>query len=112
VNSYPATEKMIWEVERGRTCTAVLPMPPGMALSAGDSILFAAAYSHDGRELSYSMGGDSVRVLLTGVSDLGTTDPVTGQALFRLSWKSPAQDGLALATTKRSAASRGSKGRA
>jgi hypothetical protein len=107
VNSFPASEKMIWEVERGRTCNAVLPMPPGKALSAGDSILFAAAYSHDGQEMSYAMSGDSVRVLLTGVYDLGTTDPVTGQALFRLSWNSPAQDGPPLATAKRVAVSRG-----
>ncbi len=31
--------------------------------------------------------GDSVCVSLTEVTDLEATDPATGQALFRLSWK-------------------------
>ena len=38
-------------------------------------------------------GGDSVCVSLTQVTDLGATDPSTGQALFRLSWKPPGQSG-------------------
>ena len=33
------------------------------------------------------MGGDSVRVLVTEVTDLGATDPSTGLALFRVSWE-------------------------
>jgi hypothetical protein len=62
-------------------------MPPGRSLSAGDSIVFALAYSPVGREASYVSGGDSIRVLLTDVADLETIDPATGEALFRLSWK-------------------------
>jgi hypothetical protein len=86
VNSYPANEKMIREIETGRISNVILPIPTGSAISAGDCIIFALAYSHDGLEMSYSLGGDSIRVLLTGVRDLGTTDPVSGEALFRLSW--------------------------
>src|SRR5512147_708432 len=37
------------------------------------------------------MGGDSVCVLLTDVTDLGAIDPATGKALFRFSWKPPGQ---------------------
>jgi hypothetical protein len=61
-------------------------MPPGKTLSAGDSIIFALAYSSAGQETCYVKGGDSVRVSLTDVTDLGTTDPATGQSLFGLSW--------------------------
>ena len=61
-------------------------MPPGGALSAGDSVVFALARSQDGLEPSFVRGGDSVRVLLTDVAELGTTDPATGQALYQLSW--------------------------
>jgi hypothetical protein len=87
VNCYPADEGMIWEVERGRRCDAVLPMPHGMSLTTGDSIVFALAYASTDNEMCYARGGDSVRVKLTGVSDLGTTDPATGRALFRFSWE-------------------------
>jgi hypothetical protein len=86
VNTYPASEQKISEVERGRIYDAILPMPGGKTLSAGDSIIFALAYSHAGRETCYVKGGDSVCVSLTQVTDLGATDPATGQALFRLSW--------------------------
>ncbi len=44
VNTYPASEQRISEVERGRISNAILPMPPGKTLSAGDSIIFALAY--------------------------------------------------------------------
>jgi hypothetical protein len=86
VNSYPASEQRISEVERGRICNAILPMPRAKTLSAGDSINFALAYSRAGQEPSYVKFGDSVCVLLTEVADLGATDLATGQALFRLSW--------------------------
>jgi hypothetical protein len=86
VNSYPASEQRISEVERGRICNAILPMPRAKTLSAGDSIIFALAYSHAGQEPCYVKCGDSVCVSLTEVTDLGATDPATGQALFRLSW--------------------------
>ncbi len=91
MNSYPASEQRISEVERGRICNAILPMPAGKSLSAGDSINFDLAYSRAGQETCYVNGGDSVRVLLTDVTDLGATDPATGEALFRLSWEPPGQ---------------------
>jgi hypothetical protein len=111
VNSYAASEKMIREVERGQTSSATLPMPPEGALAAGDSIIFAAAYSRDGHKVCYAMDGDSVRVLLTSVTDLGRTDPASGQALFRLSWKQHGQQTPSLAAAKRVAVPRGSLGR-
>jgi len=86
VNSYPASERTIMDVERGRICNAILPMPRGKTLSAGDSINFDLAYSHAGQQTCYVKCGDSVCVSLTEVTDLGATDPATGQALFRLSW--------------------------
>src|SRR5271157_5684947 len=61
-------------------------MPRARTLSAGDSIVFAPTYSHAGQEPCYVERGDSVCVSLTEVTDLGATDPATGQALFRLSW--------------------------
>ena len=41
---------------------------------------------------NYFNGGDSVCVVLTGVTDLEECDPVTGQALFQLTWEPPGQD--------------------
>ncbi len=87
VNSYPASERMIREIERGQICNAVLAMPGSQTLSAGDFIVFALARSHPGQEPRYVESGDSVRVLLTEIIDLGATDPATGQSLFRFSWK-------------------------
>ncbi len=87
MNSYPADERCISEVERGRSRDAVLPLAPGTAPAAGDSVLFALALTPMAREPRFVMGGDSVRVQLTGVSDLGETDPATGLALFRFSWE-------------------------
>ena len=86
VNSYPASEQKIREVERGRICNAILPMPRARTLSAGDSINFDLAYEQAGKEPCYVKCGDSVCVSLTEVTDLGATDPATGQALYRLSW--------------------------
>ena len=61
MNSYPASEQRISEVERGRICNAILPMPSAKTLSAGDSIIFALAYSHAGQETCYvSLGIRSV----------------------------------------------------
>jgi hypothetical protein len=87
MNSYPASEQKISEVERGRICNAILPMPRAKTLCAGDSIVFALAYSHLGQETCYVKCGDSVCVSLTEVTDLGEIDPATGHALFRLAWK-------------------------
>jgi hypothetical protein len=91
LNSYPASEQRISEVERGQICDAILPMPDARTLSAGDSIIFALAYSLANQETCYVKYGDSVSVLLTEITDLGATDPATGQALFRFSWKPPGQ---------------------
>ena len=79
MNTYPADEQRISDVERGRSCGAVVPFPPGGSLAAGDTVLFALSQSRAGRPPCYVMGGDSVLVLLTGVTDLGANDPITGQ---------------------------------
>jgi len=87
MNSYPADELRISEVERGLSSHVVLPLAPGTEPAAGDSILFAQALSTPGQEPRFMIGGDSVRVLVTDVTDLGETDPSTGLALFRVSWE-------------------------
>ena len=101
MNTYPADEQRISDVERGRSCGAVVPFPPGGSLAAGDTVLFALSQSRAGRPPCYVMGGDSVLVLLTGVTDLGTNDPITGQALFQLSWEPLGQNVPPVAATKR-----------
>src|SRR5262249_37972848 len=85
MKTYPASEQRISDVERGRISDAVLPMPPGGSLCVGDSIVFSLAYSPASQEACYVCGGDSVRVSLTEVTELGTVDPATGAALLRLS---------------------------
>jgi hypothetical protein len=85
--TFPAAEQRISEVERGRSCEAVVPLPPGGSLSAGDTVLFALSQSRPGQQPSYVKGGDSVLVSLTAVADLGATDPATGHALFHLRWE-------------------------
>jgi hypothetical protein len=112
VNSYPASEQRISEVERGRICNVILPMPHGKTLCAGDSILFALAYSDPSQETCYVKGGDSVCVSLTQVTELGGTDPATGQALFRLSWSPPGQSGSSGTLAERNVKSRGPHGKA
>ena len=93
MNSYPASEQRIREIETGRISNAILPMPCLQMLAAGDSIIFVHAHSHPGQESRYVDLGDSVRVLLTEINDLGTTDPSTGQALFRFAWGPLGQSG-------------------
>ncbi len=93
INSYPADERRISEVERGRCWSAILPLPAGKSLAPGDSIIFALACPDENRELCYISGGDSVRVFLTDVTDMASNDPATGQALFRLSWAPLGHDG-------------------
>jgi hypothetical protein len=112
VNSFPASEQRISEVERGRICNAILPMPGGKTLSAGDSILFALAYSDAGQETCYVKGGDSVCVSLTQVTELGGIDPATGHALFRFSWKPPGQSGSSGTIGERDVKSRNTHGKA
>jgi len=87
MNTYPADEQRISEVERGRSCTAIVPLPPGKSLSIGDTILFALAHTPLGQEPAYVRGGDSVLVSLTDVTELDEADPSTGQPLFQLTWK-------------------------
>jgi hypothetical protein len=101
VNTFPASEQRISEVERGQISNAILPMPVGKTLCAGDSIIFALVSSHGGQENRFVQDGDSVCVSLTQVTDLGAIDPATGQALFRLSWKQLGQCGSTAKTAKR-----------
>ena len=101
MNSYPASEQRISEVERGRTCNAILPMPFAQTLAAGDSIVFARAYLDAGQETCFVKCGDSVCVSLTEVTDLGATDPANGEALFRFTWKPPGQSGSPGTSVKR-----------
>src|SRR5271157_578352 len=86
-------------------------MPRAKTLSAGDSIIFALAYSHAGQEICYVKRGDSVCVSLTEITDLGATDPATGQALFRLSWTPLGQSDSPTNIVKRFVKSRSSHGR-
>ena len=87
MHTYPANEQRISEVERGRTCEAVVTQPPGESLAVGQTILFALSQARPGQPPAYVKGGDSVCVSLTGVTDLGETDSTTGQALVRLVWE-------------------------
>jgi len=93
MNTYPAGEQWITDVERGRSSEAVVPLPSDQPLAAGDTVLFALSQSRAGQQPSYVKGGDSVLVLLTDVTDLGMADPLTGRALFRLSWDPLGQGG-------------------
>jgi len=101
MNSFPADERRISDVERGLCWSAVLPLPPGKSLTAGDSIIFAHALPDANREPCYVKGGDSVRVVLTGVADLASNDPATGQALFRLYWAPLGQETPGVAPVRR-----------
>jgi hypothetical protein len=105
MNSYPADERRISEVERGIACRAVVPMPQGESLAVGDTILFALAQSAPGQEPEYVKGGDCVRVSLTDVTDLDESDPVTGLALFELSWEPLGQSVPAAPAARRPAKS-------
>jgi len=87
MNTFPADEQRISDVERGRCCEAILPCSPGDLPSVGGSILFAHSQSRAGQPPDYIKGGDSVLVSLTDVADLGQTDPSTGRALYRVAWK-------------------------
>ena len=62
MNTYPANEWWISEVERGRSCEAVLPSPPGKTLCVGDTVLFALSDSRSGQLPNFIKGGDSVLV--------------------------------------------------
>jgi hypothetical protein len=87
MNTYPADEQRISEIERGRSCRAIVPLPHGETISAGDTVLFALSHSRAGQQPAFVKGGDSVLVSLTDVADLGRIDPASGQPLVQLSWK-------------------------
>jgi hypothetical protein len=87
MTTFPANEQTIAEVERGRSSEAVVPLPAGKSLSVGDNILFALSFCRAGELPSYIKGGDSIVVSLTDVADLDETDPTSGEALYRVSWK-------------------------
>ena len=110
MNTYPANEQRISEVERGRSCEAVVPLPPGESLSAGDTVLFALSESRGGQQPSYVKGGDSVLVSLTSVAGLGETDPATGYALVQLRWEPLGQNKPTVAAAKRVAKAPRSQG--
>jgi hypothetical protein len=106
LNSYPASEQRISDVERGLVCNAILPMSPAKTPSVGDSILFTLAYLDASEKTCYVQNGDSVCVSLTEVTNLESTDPATGQALFRFSWKPLGQSGSPGTIAKRVVKSR------
>ena len=87
MNKFPAGEQRISEVERGRSCRAIVPLPHGETISAGDTVLFALSHARPGQQPAYVDEGDSVLVCLTDVTDIGRIDPASGQALVQLTWK-------------------------
>ena len=101
MNTFPAGEERISEVERGRSCRAIVSLPHGETVSAGDSVLFAHSLARPGQSPGYVRGGDSVLVVLTDVFDLGTADPASGQPLVQLSWKPLGQIDPPAAVAKR-----------
>lgn len=110
MHTYPVDERLIFDVEQGRSCQAIVPLPPDGSLSAGDAVLFAHSVSRPGQPPSYVKGGDSIAVSLTGVTDLGTADPLTGRALVQLTWKPLGREGSPDVTTGRSGKPRRSRG--
>lgn len=87
MTTFPAGADRISEVERGRSCRAIVGMPPGATLSRGDSVLFALSQARPGQQPAFVKGGDSVLVVLTDVFDLGTADVASGQPLVQLTWE-------------------------
>ena len=112
MNTFPAGEQKISEVERGRSCRAIVSLPPGQTVAAGDSVLFAHSLARPGQPPEYIKGGDSVLVVLTDVFDLGTADAASGQPLVQLSWKPLGQVGSKDATPIQHVSSRSSPRRA
>ena len=100
--TFPADERRLSEIERGRSSEAIVPMPSDGPLVVGDIVLFALTQSRAGQEPSYVKGGDSVQVSITGITDLGTIDPANGQMLVRLTWVplGPSATAVAASTPK------------
>ncbi|WP_422929636.1 hypothetical protein [Singulisphaera sp. PoT] len=98
---YPVDERRISEIERGRSCEAVVPLPSGGSLLIGDTVLFALSSSRSGLDPTYVKGGDSIVVSITGVTDLGAIDPATGRALIQLTWKPLGQEESSASTLGR-----------
>lgn len=86
MTTFPAGAERISDVERGRSRAAIVSLPPGKSIAAGDSVLFALSHARPGQQPAYVKGGDSVLVVVTAVLDLGTADPSSGQPLVQLSW--------------------------
>ena len=101
MNIYPADEKRISDVERDRSCTAVVPLSPGGSLAPGDTILFALFQSRARQQPCYVNGGDSVRVLLTDVTALEAAEPRTGKGFVRLTWEPLGKNEPAMTIAKR-----------
>lgn len=110
MNTYPADEHRISEVERGRSCQAVVSLPSGESLKAGDAVLFALSHARPGQPPTYVKGGDSVLVRLTDVTDLGRLDPASGQPLVQLTW-GPLGQGASTSAVAGRAVRPGSRGR-
>jgi hypothetical protein len=58
MNTYPADEQRISDVERGRSCRAVVPLTHGERISAGDTVLLALSHARPGQQLASVKGGD------------------------------------------------------
>ena len=101
MNTYPADEQWISEVERGFRRQAIVPLPCGETISAGDCVLFALSLSRPGEPTSYVSRGDSVQVCLTDVTNLGTIDPASAQPLVQLTWKPPGQTNPLVSVARR-----------
>ena len=102
MNMFPAGEQKISEVERGLSCRAIVPLPHGETISAGDTVLFALSHARPGQQPAYVKEGDSVLVCLTDVTDLGRIDPASGHALVQLTWKPLGQGNPPASSAKRS----------
>jgi hypothetical protein len=112
MTTFPAGEQRISEVERGRSCRAIVSLPHGETISAGDTVLFALSHARPGQPPEYVERGDSVLVVLTDVFDLGTADSASGQPLVQLTWKPLGQVGSKDTTPIQHVSSRSSSRRA
>jgi hypothetical protein len=101
MNTFPADEQRISEVERGCSSQAIVPLPQGNTIAAGDNVLFALSHPRAGQRSSYVKGGDSALVCLTDVTVLGKSDPASGLPLVQLTRKPLGQGTPLAAVAKR-----------